>query len=172
VCFLCRCASSHGLRGPSALRRPAHHLHFAAKEQVPLVRVRCRWWRKAFRIEPTSKHCAACKRQFPLWFPTSWRAWVLAFVRPRPQQYGSSPREWQRNDRGGVNQGLLALDVLGSIEEGELRHVLYRWQSEAPQMRMSQVEVRTLRQYKGAWRLLSPMDLQISLAGMQRASQR
>ena len=28
------------------------------------------------------------------------------FVRPRPQQYSSSPREWRRKDRGGVNQGL------------------------------------------------------------------
>ena len=92
---------------------------------------------------------------------------------------GVSPEEWINPILAAMNRSLdrsglkvLALDVLGSIEEGELRHVLYRWQSEAPQMRMSQVEVRTLRQYKGAWRLLSPMDLQISLAGMQRAVQK
>ena len=92
---------------------------------------------------------------------------------------GVSPEEWINPILAGMNRSLdrsgvriTALDVLGSIEEGELRHVLYRWQSETPQIRMSQVEVRTLRKYKGAWRLLPPMDLQISLAGMQRALQK
>jgi hypothetical protein len=64
------------------------------------------------------------------------------------------------------------LQVLGTVEEGDLRHVVYRWRSETPQLKMSQIEVRTLRQHQGSWRLLLPMDLQASLAGVQQGAGR
>ena len=73
-------------------------------------------------------------------------------------------------DRGGLT--VTSLEVLGSVEEGELRHVLYRWKSETSQMRLSQVEVRTLRSYRGSWRLLPPVELEASLGGVQRALRR
>ena len=71
-----------------------------------------------------------------------------------------------------ANLKVTDLQILGTVEEGELRHVVYRWRSETPQLKMSQVEVRTLRQYRGAWRLLLPMNLQTSLSSVQQGVRR
>jgi hypothetical protein len=61
--------------------------------------------------------------------------------------------------------------ILGTVEEGELRHVIYRWNSETPTLKMSQVEVRTLRRYGDTWRLKMPMNIENSLLALKRSIQ-
>ena len=61
--------------------------------------------------------------------------------------------------------------VLGGVSEGDLYHVVYRWQSETPQLRQSQVEVRTLRKYQDSWRLVVPANLENAIPAVKRSVQ-
>ena len=61
--------------------------------------------------------------------------------------------------------------VLGVVPEGELYHVVYRWQSETPQVRQSQVEVRTLRRYQDSWRFVVPVNLENAIPAIKRSLQ-
>lgn len=62
-----------------------------------------------------------------------------------------------------------SMQVLGSVFEGDLCHVVYRWQSETPTLKMSQVEVHTLRRYKESWLFTPPMNLESALPTIERA---
>ncbi len=66
---------------------------------------------------------------------------------------------------------IVSQDILGSVPEGELVHVVYRWQSESPRLRQSQVEVRTLRRYQDTWRLVPPTNLESVVPALKRALQ-
>jgi hypothetical protein len=61
--------------------------------------------------------------------------------------------------------------VIGGVAEGDLYHVVYRWQSESPQLKMSQVEIRTLRKYNDTWRLILPMNLEGAIPAVKRSLQ-
>ena len=75
----------------------------------------------------------------------------------------------QSMDSAGIR--VTSQTVLGSVAEGELVHVVYRWQSKGSAVSLSQVEVRTLRQYKDSWCLLLPMNLESTIPAVKRAMQ-
>jgi hypothetical protein len=62
-------------------------------------------------------------------------------------------------------------EVLGSVLDGDLCHVVYRWHSETPLLKQSQVEVRTLRRYGDTWRFVVPTNLAGMIPAVRKAVQ-